>query len=148
MKRFVYTITLFLIALISTTLSAANPADWKTYFKNDTVKIEYAYQVCDFSSTASQELVIFKFTNLSSQKILLSYKANIWNNDICINCEQKSEESRYTIQVLSNETIITKCDNDWKKFAIFSAFITNNKEAKRYNSLTKFELTEINIRHE
>ena len=142
---------LFLIAIFAIypiNSMGSNPTAWEIYFENDTVKIEYAYQNCDFSSTAKQEVIVFKFTNLISQNILLSYKADIWHNDVCTNCEQESEESRYTIQIPSNKTIITNCNNEWKGFAIFSAFITNDDEEQRYESLTKFELKEIIISHE
>ena len=148
MKRFIYPITLAFITLISTTLSASNPSDWETYFENDTVKIEYAYQVCDFSSTASQELAIFKFTNLTNQTISLSYTTELWNNDQCLNCNQETEEYKKSLSLSSHEIITSNCNNEWKSLVIFSAFITNDNEAKRHESITKFELTEINISHE
>ena len=148
MKRTLPAILIAFFSLFTFNAIGSNPTEWEIYFENDTVKIEYAYQNCDFSSTAKQEVIVFKFTNLISQNILLSYKADIWHNDVCTNCEQESEESRYTIQIPSNETIITNCNNEWKGFAIFSAFITNDDQEKRYESLTKFELKEITISHE
>jgi len=148
MKRTLLAILIAFFSFFTFNSMGSNPTEWKIYFANDTVKIEYTYQNCDFSSTAKQEVIVFKFTNLISQNILLSYKADIWHNDVCINCEQESEESRYTIQIPSNETITTNCNNEWKGFEIFSAFITNDDEEKRYASLTKFELKEITISHE
>ena len=148
MKRTLPAILIAFFFLFTSNSMGSNPTEWEIYFENDSIKIEYTYQNCDFSSTAKQEVIVFKFTNLSSKNISLSYKADIWHNDICTNCEQESEESRYTIQVPSNETIITNCNNEWKGFAIFSAFITNDDEEKRYASLTKFELKEITINHE
>ena len=68
----------------------SKPTEWEVHFENDTIKIEYAYQDCDFSSTARQEMVVLKFTNLISQNILLSYKSDIWHNNVCVNCEQES----------------------------------------------------------
>ena len=93
MKNTLAAVCIAFISLYSSNLFAVNPNEWTTYFDNDTVKIEYTYQNCDFSSTAKQEVIVFKFTNLISQNILLSYKADIWHNDICTNCEQESEES-------------------------------------------------------
>jgi len=148
MSKILPAIFIAFITLISTTLSATNPADWETYFENDTVKIEYAYQVCDFSSTASQELAIFKFTNLSNQTINLSYTTELWNNDQCLNCNQETNEHQKSLTLSSNEIITSNCNNEWKSLVIFSAFITNDNEAKRHESITKFELTEINISHE
>ena len=147
MKRTLPAILITFFFLFPSTSIGLTPTEWEIYFENDTVKIEYTYQNCDFSSTAKQEVIVFKFTNLISQDISLNYKADIWHNDVCTNCEQESEESRYTIQIPSNETITTNCNNEWKRLAIFSAFITNDDE-KRYASLTKFELKEITISYE
>ena len=148
MKKILGVLCIAFSSLYFSNLFAVNPNEWISYFENDTIKIEYTYQNCDFSSTAKQEVIVFKFTNLISQNILLSYKAEIWHNNICTNCKQESEESRYTIQIASNEKITTTCNNEWKSFAIFSAFITNDQQQKRYVSLTKFELQDITISYE
>ena len=148
MKRFFYPITLVFITLISTTLSASNPADWETYFENDSIKIEFAYQNCEFSSTAKQEVVAFRFTNLINQTNNLNYTTELWHNDQCLNCNQETKEHQKSLTLSSNEIITTNCNGEWKNLVIFSAFITNDNEEKRYESITKFELTEININHE
>ena len=59
MKLFSNPITLIFITLISTTLSAANPAEWETYFENDSIKIEFAYQDCQYTEQFNSEFVIF-----------------------------------------------------------------------------------------
>ena len=148
MKRFFYPLTLAFITLISTTLSASNPTDWETYFENDSIKIEFAYQNCEFSSTAKQEVVAFRFTNLINQTISLSYKIEMWNNDQCLNCNKETKEHQKTLTLSNNEIITTNCNSEWKNLVIFSAFITNDNEEKRYESITKFELIAINISHE
>ncbi len=148
MNKILPAILIAFFSLLTFNSMGSNPTEWEIYFENDTLKIEYTYQNCDFSSTAKQEIIVFKFTNLISQNILLSYKADIWHNDVCTNCEQESEESRYTIQIPSNETITTNCSDEWRGYAIFSAFITNDEKEQRYASLTKFELKEITISHE
>ena len=148
MKRTSPAILIAFFSFFTFATMGANPTEWEIYFENDTAKIEFTYQNCDFSSTAQQELIIFKFTNLSSQTISLNYKADIWHDNVCTNCEQESKESRYTIQILGNEVITTNCNNEGKGFSIFSAFITNDEQKKRYVSLTKFELKEITISYE
>ena len=148
MKRNLPALLIAFFSLFTSNTFSINVTEWEVYFENDTAKIEYAYQNCNFSSTAKQELIIFKFTNLSSQTISLNYKADIWHDNVCTNCEQESKESRYTIQILANEVITTNCNNEGKGFSIFSAFITNDEQKKRYVSLTKFELKEITISYE
>ena len=98
--------------------------------------------ICDFSSKASQEIVIFRFTNLSENKITLNYDTKIWHNGKEINTEQNSDEFRKTINLEKNEIITTNCENQWKEYSIFSAFV-HNQTSEKYVSLTKFELTNI-----
>ena len=95
--------------------------------------------VCDFSSTASQELIVFKFTNLCDKKIKLEYETKIWNNNKEINTEQNSEEFRKIIRFERSEIITTNCLAEWHGYNIFSAFIENETK-KRHAYLTKFTL--------
>ena len=110
-------------------------------------KIEYNYIICDFSSTASQEVVVLKFTNLFSGDVTITYDTKLWHNDKEIDTEQKPEEFRKNIRLQANETIITNCDNKMDYHAIFSAFI-DNKTNEKYVTLTNFELTNITIKYE
>ena len=139
---------LFLFTLISFCyISASSHKDWKTYLENENIKIEYTYEICDFSSTASQELVVFRFTNLKSQKIQVSYDVKIWN-DSCLNCEQDSEEFRKNIYLKENEIFYTDgCKAETKDYNIFSAFV-HNESFEKYTSLTKFELKNLRINNE
>ena len=98
--------------------------------------------ICDFSSTASQEIVVFRFTNLNDNEITLNYETQIWNKDTNINTEQNSNEFRKTINLERNQIITTNCENKWKEYSIFSAFV-HNKTEEKYVSLTKFELINI-----
>ena len=100
--------------------------------------------ICDFSSTASKEMIIFRFTNLSEEKITLNYETEIWNDSIKINTEQNADEFRKTINLNSKQIITANCENKWKEHAVFSAF-THNETSEKYVSLTKFELTNITI---
>ena len=127
--------------------SASSNEDWKIYLENENIKIEYTYEICDFSSTANQELVVFRFTNLKSQKIQLSYDIKIWN-DSCLNCEQDSEEFRKNIYLKENEIFYTnECKAETKEYNIFSGFV-HNESFKKYTSLTKFELKKLTINNE
>ena len=140
-KSLLKTISFCVIFLTSNNLlSQVN--NWEEHFINDTVKIEFSYQICDFSSTASQELVVFRFTNLTNENINLSYSTKIWNNNKEVNLEQNPEEIRTNIRLLANETKISNCENNNKEYTIFSGFV-HNKTQERYQSLTKFELTNI-----
>ena len=148
MSKILPAIFIAFLSLFSTNSMGENPADWETYFENDSIKIEFAYQNCEFSSTAKQEVVAFRFTNLINQTINLNYTTELWHNDQCLNCNQETKEHQKSLTLSSNEIITTNCNGEWKNLVIFSAFITNDNEAKRHESITKFELTKINISHE
>ena len=98
--------------------------------------------ICDFSSTASREIIALKFTNLSEEEVTLNYETEIWHDSIKINTEQNADEFRKTINLNSNQIITINCENQWNEYAIFSAFI-HNKTSERHSSLTKFELINI-----
>ena len=103
--------------------------------------------ICDFSSTASQELIVFRFTNLNENNITLNYETQLWYNGKEINTEHNSDEFRKTINLENNEIITTNCENQWKEYSIFSAFV-HNETNERYVSLTKFELINITTKND
>ena len=143
MKRNLLRLPLFLFSILFVNSLFSQSNNWELYY-DDEIKIEYNYMICDFSSTASKEMIIFRFTNLSEEEITLNYETEIWNDSIKINTEQNADEFRKTINLNSKQIITTNCENQWKEHAIFSAFV-HNETSEKYVSLTKFELTNITI---
>ncbi|MDG1719369.1 MAG: hypothetical protein P8H17_06075 [Flavobacteriales bacterium] len=145
MKKNLLRLSLFLFSILFTNSLVSQSNNWELYYyDDDKIKIEYNYMICDFSSTASKEMIIFRFTNLSEEKIKLYYETEIWNDSIKINTEQNADEFRKTINLNSNQIITANCENQWKEHVIFSAFV-HNETSEKYVSLTKFELTNITI---
>ncbi len=147
MKKTLLKSSLFLFSILFVNSLFSQSNNWELYYSDNEIKIEYNYIICDFSSTASQEIVVFRFTNLSENNITLNYETQIWHDDKEINTEQNLDEFRKTISIENNEIITTNCDNKWKEYAIFSAFV-HNETNERYVSLTKFELTNITTENE
>jgi len=133
------------ILFVNTVFSQSD--NWEEYYSDNQIKIEYNYMICDFSSTASQELIVFRFTNLSENNITLNYENQIWYDGKEINTEHNSDEFRKTINLENNEIITTNCENQWKEYSIFSAFV-HNETNERYVSLTKFELINITTKND
>ena len=133
---------LLLLSILFVNSSFSQSNNWNLYYSDDAIKIEYNYMICNFSSASSQEIVVFRFTNLNENKITLNYETQIWNKDKNINTEQNSNEFRKTINLERNQIITTNCENKWKEYSIFSAFVHNETQQK-YVSLTKFELINI-----
>ena len=144
MKRKLLRLTLFLFSILFANSLFSQSNNWELYYDDDEIKIEYNYMICDFSSTASKEMIIFRFTNLSEEEITLNYETEIWYDSVKINTEQNADEFRKTINLNSKQIITINCENQWKEHAIFSAFV-HNETSEKYVSLTKFELTNITI---
>jgi len=148
MKKNLLKSSLFLFSILFVHSAFSQSNEWELYYSNNEIKIEYNYMICDFSSTASQEIVIFRFTNLSENNITLNYETQIWDGkDRQDNTELNLDEFRKTINLENNEIITTNCENQWKEYAIFSAFV-HNETNERYVSLTKFELINITTENE
>lgn len=144
MKKNLLRLSLFLFSILFTNSLFSQSNNWELYYDDDKIKIEYTYMICDFSFTASKEMIIFRFTNLIEEEITLNYETEIWNDSIQINTEQNADEFRKTINLNSKQIITINCKNQWKEHSIFSAFV-HNETSEKYVSLTKFELTNITI---
>ena len=142
MKKILLKSSLLLLSIFFVNSSFSQDNNWNLYYSDDVIKIEYSYMICDFSSTSSQEIIIFRFTNLNENKITLNYETQILNKDKNINTEQNEDEFRKTINLERNQIITTNCENKWKEYSIFSAFVHNETQEK-YVTLTEFELINI-----
>ena len=147
MKKIIYLTTLAFITLISTTLSASNPTDWETYFENDSIKIEFTYQNCEYSEQFNSEFVILKISNLSNTSLTIEWDQQLWHNNICSNCEQESAEFRTNQTIKAKEILQGDCGpyNYLRIFVKFSEELENMPGINKINALTKFELTNITI---
>ena len=73
MKKSLLKIISFCIIFLTTNNLLSQENNWEEHFINDTVKIEFSYQIWISVLTASQELVVFRFTNLTNENVNLSY---------------------------------------------------------------------------
>ena len=108
MKKNLPRLSLFLFSIIFANSVFSQSNNWEVYYADNEIKIEYNFIICDFSSTASQEIVVFRFTNLSGNNITLNYETQIWHDDKKINTEQNSDEFRKTISIEKNEINIER----------------------------------------
>jgi hypothetical protein len=148
MKRFFYPITLAFITLLSTTLSASNPADWETYFENDSIKIEFAYQNCEYIEQFNSEFVIFKTTNYTNQILTIEWEEQLWYDENCVNCETNNPENRRQITILASSSSEGECNinNNLRIFSKFTEKLEYMPGINKINALTKFELTNLKIK--
>ena len=148
MSKFLPAIFIAFITLISTTLSATNPADWETYFENDTVKIEYSYQNCEYLEQFNTEYLILRITNNTTQEITIEWQEQLWYNENCTNCETNNEESRKQVTISAISATEGKCNmnNYLRIFSKFTETLEDMPGVYKINALTKFELTNLKIK--
>ena len=148
MKQFFYPITLAFITLISTTLSASNLGDWETNFENDSIKIEFAYQNCEYIEQFNSEYVIFKITNYTNKNLTIQWEDQLWYDENCINCETNNAENRKQITILASSSSEGRCNinNNLRIFSKFTSKLEDMPGVNKINALTKFELTKLKIK--
>ena len=148
MKRFFFPITLAFITLVSTTLSASNPADWDTYFENNSIKIEFAYQNCEYIEQFNSEYVIFKITNYTNKNLTIKWEYQLWYDENCVNCETNNPENRRQITILASSSSEGECNinNNLRIFSKFTEKLEYMPGINKINALTKFELTNLKIK--
>ena len=117
MKNLLFKILCYCFMFLSSNNIYSQSSIWETHFINDTIKIEYSFMICEFSSTASQELVIFRFTNLTNNNIKVSYSTKLWNKENMVNTEHNHAENRKNIQLYPNE--IKESDEIKRKSDVF-----------------------------
>ena len=134
MKKNLIKLSLFLFSILFVNSVFSQSNKWELYYSDNQIKIEYTYMICDFSSTASQEIIIFRFTNLSENHIILNYETQTWYDDKKTNTEQNVEEFRKTVSLEKDEIITTNCEDQWNGHSIFSAFI-HKETSERWRRL-------------
>tara|TARA_B100000902_G_scaffold399539_1_gene470887 strand:+ start:13 stop:429 length:417 start_codon:yes stop_codon:yes gene_type:complete len=136
-------LNLIILSILTSTILFSQDNIWSEYYSDNFVKIDYKYELCDFSSTASQELIVFKYTNLTNQDLILSFNYKIWK--IQNIKETALENNRIYIKIKADEIKIDNCYSN--EFNIFSSFV-HNETFEKFNYLKKFELTNIKINYE
>ena len=121
--------------------------NWEEYHVDNTARIEYKTTICDFSSTASQEMIVFKYTNLSASDITITYTTKISHKNSEINTEQNLEEFRKTIKIPEGEIIETNCESKWNEYNIFRGFVAKDTR-EQYIYLTEFILENLKIEND
>jgi len=147
MSKILPAIFIAIISLMSIPLSATNPADWETYFENDTVKIEYTYQNCEYLEQFNSEFVILRITNNTTQDITIEWQEQLWLDDNCINCELYNPEFRKEIKISANHTTSGDCkiSNNLRIFSKFTEKLEDMPGVNRIVALSKFELKNLTI---
>ena len=148
MSKILPTIFIAFLSLFSTNSMGENPEEWLTYFENDTVKIEFTYQNCEYTEQFNSEFVIFKISNLTNTLLTLEWNAQLWYDGNCINCETDNYETRKQITIGATSDSEGKCNinSSLRIFSKFTEKLEDMPGINKINALTKFELTNLKIK--
>ncbi len=144
----IFTVFVFIISMnsyaqqsISTPIISVTESyttNWVTYVSTSDFIIEYRFDNCDPSQGFDFEGVIFKITNLTTQKIAFSWHKLLYYAGSCRTCDYPEEYS-FTISVEANSSVEGDCDpNSGYNLKLFSKFI--DQAYSQGDQLTTFQL--------
>ena len=147
MKRILSAILITFFSLCAFNSIGSNPTEWEIYFENDTIKIEYTYQNCEYTEQFNSEYVVLKITNTTNQNITVEWQEQLWLDDNCINCELDSPEFRKEIKINANHTASGDCktSNNLRIFSKFTERLEKMPGVNKIVALSKFELKKLTI---
>ena len=120
--------------------------EWQEYTTIDGIRIEYKRKECSPDGNREQNLILFRYTNLSNDVKTASWVVKIWRNDYCVNCNAiTSPEYAHSITLQPNEVLeadgSTKSDKSIYIFDNFIKLVPGMQEQR----LTNFELMNLNV---
>lgn len=120
--------------------------EWQEYSTIDDVRIEFKRKRCIPEGDREQNLIIFRYTNLSNDVKTISWVVKIWRNDYCVNCNSISNpEYAHSITLQPSQIVeadgSTKSDKSIYIFDNFIKLIPGMREQR----LTNFELIDLNV---
>lgn len=139
MKKISILITFFLFSFLVKSQEIEKTKFWKEYTTFQGIKIEYKFAECSPNNGRKQTLVLFRYTNTTQEKIELTWKSDVWRDNICTTCASTSSEHNKSLTLIPNETI--EADGSSKRiknrylFDHFSKLVPGMTEQK----ITKFE---------
>lgn len=100
-----------------------HPNTWQSYLENETIRIEYKFADCDPSKGLDNESVLLRITNLSQNKVEISWLHELSYDGVCRTCEYE-EEYTYSFALGAGEILEGECEyTSDKRLRIFSKFI-------------------------
>lgn len=120
--------------------------EWHELKTVDGIKIEYKYQIFESGTFRNSLLVLFKYTNMSTESKSMSWAIKEFRNTICTNCEQLNDaEISRAITLAPGEVIEGKgLEASKTEEYLFSNFI-KLVPGMSNQRLTDFEFVNVNV---
>ena len=121
-------------------------SEWTEFKTVDGIKIEYKFQECNNAKVKNQVLVLFRYTNTTSDTRSMTWVTEEYRNGACYNCSTISNpEYSRTITLAPNQVIEADgMSQDDKNTHLFANFI-NLVPGMSNQKLTDFKFININV---
>lgn len=140
MKKEVITLLLSLILLI--VLSSHSSESPQTYLDKDGIKITYTKQQSKINANKVFEYIILRIENTNSYGVNMSWKLDLWYNEVCRTCNQPSPTGyEFELDLKGGEHIEGSVKEEDLMLKIYSRTIKPEGEL----SLTNFEFTDLKV---
>jgi len=136
----IFSITISLLFFFSSFNTTDN--DWSKYKEIDGITIYTKTVKCAKEySTDKNDYIVFKYVNSNDYNIRISWKLDIWHNDICRSCDLESpNEYEISIDIKAKQTLEYMCSDNNKAFKIFKASEKDNMHPK-----IKYEFNQLKV---
>jgi hypothetical protein len=142
--KLLYSIIFILISQFILAQESSNKK-WKQHSNFQGINIEYRQAICKPDNGREQILLLFRYTNTTQDKVELTWKVEVWRNNICTNCKSNSNEHNRLVTLKPNEVI--EADGSTKRikynyiFGNFSKLVRGMNKQKltdfKFQNLTK-----------
>lgn len=126
------------LSILLCSLSAFATGEWKTYFKNSEVEIQYCYTDChDIPNGLHQQKILLRFINFGSKPVEVFYTKELTFS----NSMTKPDVREFSVHLNGGETLAAECETKDSRLYIFSKQLNFNS-----TSLKHFELKDISVK--
>lgn len=141
MKKLTTIIAMLIISSFSFSF-VSNSSEWQEYKTIDGVQIFSKISKCATEyNTSKNEYYVFKYVNNNDYNVRISWKLNVWNNDVCRSCNLPSpNEYEQSLDIIAGQTLEYNCSDNSKAFKIFKSSDKGNIHPK-----VKFEFANLTI---
>jgi hypothetical protein len=134
--------TLTFLLVFVTTFTFGQNTQRIELFAQENITINIIQEDCINPNKGTEiQYYFIEIINNNSTPVNVSFKKEIWYDNVCQSCGSESDEYKVNATVPPNSTIIGGCNSDNKSLRIFSKMLNLDKVRK----LSKYELKNINV---
>lgn len=138
MKKILY----LLLSIISIECIAQSQTEKTSIYVKDGVEIIISEQDCiDKQKGIEKQLLVIELINQNEYPVLLTFKKELWYDNICNSCNSESHEHIVTQNIDANTNVSGGCSSSNKSLNVFVKML-NLKDVRQ---LTNYEFKDIKI---